>query len=77
MSFERPFLLCGWAPHGEPIRPQRYRDPEAAEHVVTLLRACGFQVALIPTVHGGPDGTDEHEWGWRQVRTPSTGVSGE
>ncbi|HJS42312.1 MAG TPA: hypothetical protein VJ755_02495 [Gemmatimonadales bacterium] len=58
MSLDRPLLLSGWDPRGRPLRPQRYRDHETAQHVVHLLRACGFRVTLIPTV---PDDTGHDE----------------
>ena len=53
MSPDRPFVLCGWAPDGQPIKPWRYRDPETAECVARLLRSSGYQVALIPAAPGG------------------------
>lgn len=67
MSLDRPLLLSGWDPHGRPLRPQRYRDHETAQHVAHLLRACGFRITLVPTA---PDDT-EHD-GKRTSRAPRT-----
>ena len=55
MSLDRPLLLSGWDSHGRPLRPQRYRDHETAQHVAHLLRACGFRVTLVPTAPGDAD----------------------
>ena len=67
MSLDRPLLLSGWDPHGRPLRPQRYRDHETAQHVAHLLRACGFRITLVPTA---PHET-EHD-GARASRAPLT-----
>ena len=53
MPLDRPFVLCGWDPYGQPMTPKRYRDPETAAYVARLLRRSGFQVALIPAAPGG------------------------
>ena len=65
MSLDRPLLLSGWDPQGRPLRPQRYRDHETAQHVAHLLRACGFRITLVPTA---PDDA-EHD-GERASRAP-------
>jgi hypothetical protein len=67
MSLDRPLLLSGWDPHGRPLRPQRYRDHETAQHVAHLLRACGFRITLVPTA---PHDTEHH--GERASRAPLT-----
>ena len=63
MSPDRPLMLIGWDPRGQPLRPQQYRDRETATHVATLLRTYGFRVTLIVCVSS--DASEES----RSVRT--------
>ena len=59
MSLDRPFVLCGWAPDGQPIKPKHYRDPETAGYVARLLRESGYRIALIPAAPGGRERSDD------------------
>ena len=54
MSLDRPFVLCGWDPQGQPVRPKQFRNQETADHVAHLLRASGFRVTIVPTTHRSP-----------------------